>query len=201
VATIDMTGETRSTSTTAVQQDATVRTAVPGSTLYTPEQQRRRDASRWTLVQGILAPAQLLVFAVSLFLIIRTLQTGEGYALASASIVLKTALLYSIMVTGSLWEHDVYGKYLFAPAFYWEDVVSMGVIALHTAYLIALFTSALSPTAQLFLALAAYASYMVNAIQFLVKFRQARLSRKAQSLSETQYQSQGAVPSAARSLS
>lgn len=196
-----MTGETRSTSTTAVQQDATVRTAVSGSTLYTPEQQRRRDASRWTLVQGILAPAQLLVFAVSLFLIIRTLQTGEGYALASASIVLKTALLYSIMVTGSLWEHDVYGKYLFAPAFYWEDVVSMGVIALHTAYLIALFTSALSPTAQLFLALAAYASYMVNAIQFLVKFRQARLSRKAQSLSETQYQSQGAVPSAARSLS
>lgn len=196
-----MTGETQSTSQTAALREAAAPASVPGSTLYTPEQQRRRDASRWTLVQGILAPAQLLVFAVSLFLIIRALQTGEGYALASASIVLKTALLYSIMVTGSLWEHDVYGKYLFAPAFYWEDVVSMGVIALHTAYLIALFTGALSPTGQLFLALAAYASYLVNAIQFLVKFRQARLSRQAQSLSETQYQRQGAVPSAARSLS
>lgn len=172
-----------------------------GSLLYTPEQQERRDASRWTLVQGILAPAQLLVFVVSLFLILRTLQTGEGYALASASIVLKTALLYSIMVTGSLWEHDVYGKYLFAPAFFWEDVVSMGVIALHTAYLIALMTGALSPTGQLLLALAAYATYIINAIQFLVKFRQARKSRRVQSSSESNHQRGASVPTAARSLS
>ena len=198
-----MTGEPKRQPDFAEQPDSTSGESglVSSSSLYTPEQQKRRDASRWTVVQGILAPAQLLVFMVSLALIIRTLQTGEGYALTSASIVLKTALLYAIMVTGSLWEHDVYGKYLFAPAFFWEDVVSMGVIALHTAYLIALLTGALTPTGQLLLALAAYATYIVNAIQFLVKFRQARLSKRAQS-SPVPNQHRGAVvPTAARSLS
>ncbi len=34
--------------------------------LYTPEQRRRRDASPWTLVQGVLAPLQFGVFLVSL---------------------------------------------------------------------------------------------------------------------------------------
>lgn len=148
----------------------------PAKALYTAEERRRRDLSRWTLVQGILAPLQFLVFLVSLALVLRCLSTGEGYALASASIVLKTLFLYAIMVTGSLWEHDVYGQYLFAPAFYWEDAVSMVVIGLHTAYLAALFTGALPPRAQLILALAAYATYVVNAGQFLWKLRQARLS-------------------------
>jgi 3-vinyl bacteriochlorophyllide hydratase len=145
--------------------------------LYTPDQRRRRDASRWTLVQGILAPLQFVVFLVSAALVLRFLATGDGWVVASASVVLKTAVLYTIMVTGSLWEHDVFGKYLFAPAFYWEDVVSMGVIALHTAYLVALFTGALTPTQQMWLALAAYATYAINAAQFLLKLRAARRER------------------------
>jgi 3-vinyl bacteriochlorophyllide hydratase len=84
--------------------------------LYTPEQRRRRDDSRWTLVQGVLAPLQFLVFLISLGLVLRFLVTEQGYAVATLSVIAKTALLYTIMVTGSLWEHDVYGKYLFAPA-------------------------------------------------------------------------------------
>ena len=80
------------------------------------------------------------------------------------------------MVTGSLWEKDVYGVYLFAPAFYWEDVVSMAVLALHTAYLVALFTDALDARALMYLALAAYATYVINAAQFVLKLRAARLS-------------------------
>jgi 3-vinyl bacteriochlorophyllide hydratase len=79
------------------------------------------------------------------------------------------------MITGSLWEHDVYGRYLFAPAFFWEDVVSMAVIGLHTAYLVALVTAWLSPTALMLLALAAYVTYVVNAAQFVWKLRMARL--------------------------
>jgi 3-vinyl bacteriochlorophyllide hydratase len=142
--------------------------------LYTPEQRLRRDASRWTLVQAILAPAQFVVFLASLALVLRFLATGDGYAIATGSIVLKTAVLYAIMITGSLWENDVYGRYLFAPAFFWEDVVSMGVIALHTAYLVALVTDVLGPIALMMLALAAYATYVVNAGQFLWKLRMAR---------------------------
>jgi 3-vinyl bacteriochlorophyllide hydratase len=147
--------------------------------LYTPDERRRRDASRWTLVQGILAALQFLVFLASLGLVIRALVTGEGVGLANGSVVAKTVTLYAIMITGALWEHDVYGKYLFAEPFFWEDVVSMGVIALHTAYLVALVSGALAPRPLLWLALAAYATYAVNAGQFLAKFRRARLDRKA----------------------
>jgi 3-vinyl bacteriochlorophyllide hydratase len=142
--------------------------------LYTPDQRRRRDASPWTIVQGILAPLQFLVFLVSAGLVLRYLATGDGLAAATISIVVKTFVLYTIMVTGSLWEHDVYGRYLFAPAFFWEDAVSMLVLALHTAYLGALATGWLSPRDQMFLALAAYVAYVVNATQFLLKLRAAR---------------------------
>jgi 3-vinyl bacteriochlorophyllide hydratase len=79
------------------------------------------------------------------------------------------------MITGSIWEHDVFGRYLFAPAFFWEDVFSMLVLALHTAYLVALFTGWLDPREQMLLALAAYAAYVINATQFLLKLRAARL--------------------------
>ncbi len=143
--------------------------------LYSASERQRRDASPWTLVQGILAPLQFLVFIVSVILVLRYLLTGEGLWSASASVVVKTFVLYGIMITGSIWEHDVFGRYLFAPAFFWEDVVSMLVLALHTAYLVALFTGWLTPREQMLLALAAYASYVINAAQFLLKLRAARL--------------------------
>jgi hypothetical protein len=33
-------------------------------------------------------------------------------------VVVKTLALYTIMVTGCIWEKVVFGQYLFAPAFY-----------------------------------------------------------------------------------
>jgi 3-vinyl bacteriochlorophyllide hydratase len=147
--------------------------------LYTPEERVRRDASRWTLVQGVLAPLQFVVMIGSAVLLVRFLVTGEGLVAAEASVVIKTALLYLIMVTGSIWEKEVFGKWLFAPAFFWEDVVSMGVIALHTWYLIGLFSGGMSATALAWLALVAYAAYAVNAVQFVLKLRAARLQERA----------------------
>ena len=143
--------------------------------LYTPAQRHRRDQSGWTLVQGVLAPVQFIVFLISLFLVLRFLATGEGLAIASLSIVVKTLLLYAIMITGSVWEKVVFGKYLFADAFFWEDVFSMLVLALHTAYLAAWLFGLLDPQQQMWLALAAYATYVFNAGQFLIKLRAARL--------------------------
>ena len=143
--------------------------------LYSKEERERRDRSRWTLVQGVLAPLQFFIFLVSLGLVLRFLATGEGFVAASVSIIAKTITLYTIMVTGAVWEREVFGCYLFAPAFFWEDVVSMAVIALHTAYLWAFFTDQLSAREQMLLALAAYATYVINAAQFLIKLRQARL--------------------------
>ena len=143
--------------------------------LYTPEERVRRDATRWTLVQGILAPVQFVVFLVSLGLVLRFLWTGEGHGAATASVVVKTLVLYTIMITGCIWEKVVFGVYLFAPAFYWEDVFSMAVLALHTAYLVALATGVLDARGQMLLALAAYATYVINATQFVLKLRAARL--------------------------
>lgn len=143
--------------------------------LYTPEERVRRDATAWTLVQGILAPLQFLAFAVSLVFVLRYIYTGVGYEAATISIIVKTGFLYVIMITGAIWEKVVFGQYLLAPAFYWEDVFSFGVIALHTAYLLSLFTGALDPVGQMTLALVAYATYAVNAAQFILKLRAARL--------------------------
>jgi 3-vinyl bacteriochlorophyllide hydratase len=130
---------------------APVRSARARAPLYTPAQRIRRDESRWTLVQGILAPVQFLVFLV------------------------RTLVLYAIMITGSIWEKVVFDKWLFAKAFFWEDVFSMLVLALHTAYLVAYYRGLGSEADRMLLALAAYATYLINAGQFLWKLRMARL--------------------------
>ncbi len=143
--------------------------------LYTEEERRRRDDSVWTLVQGILAPLQFLVFLISLGLVARFMVTGNGAFAADSSIVVKTLVLYTIMITGAIWEKAVFGRYLFAPAFFWEDVFSMLVLSLHTIYLVMLFGAIGSVEARMLVALAAYASYLVNAGQFLLKLRMARL--------------------------
>ncbi|KAB7644851.1 2-vinyl bacteriochlorophyllide hydratase [Polymorphobacter fuscus] len=147
--------------------------------LYTAEERVRRDNSRWTLVQGLLAPVQFLIFAVSLYLVLNYLRTGEYHDAAVWSVVIKTFALYTIMVTGAIWEKVVFGKYLFAESFFWEDVFSMLVIALHTAYLVALFTNSLNSQQLMWLALAAYFTYVINAGQFIWKLRMARLEAPA----------------------
>lgn len=125
-------------------------------------------------MQGILAPVQFAAFLISLALVVRYLTNGEGLGVATASIIAKTLLLYAIMITGSIWEREVFGCYLFAPAFFWEDVFSFLVLGLHTAYLVALLAGLGNAQQQMMIALAAYASYFVNATQFVLKLRAAR---------------------------
>ena len=167
-------------------QDSMAATS-PSRALYTPEQRIKRDKSVWTLVQGLLAPVQFLVFLVSLVLVLRYLATGEGQNMAIWSIVIKTITLYTIMITGCIWEKVVFDCYLFAPAFYWEDIFSMLVLTLHTAYLIALFTGMLDSRQLMYLALAAYCTYVVNAGQFIWKLRLARLDHARQQAVMTQH--------------
>ena len=151
----------------------------PRRPLYTPQERARRDATLWTWVQGGLAPLQFLVFLVSLALVLRCLVSGQGTQAAAVSVLVKTGLLYTIMITGCIWEKVVFGRWLFAPAFFWEDVFSMGGLSLHTAYLAAWLGGWGSPRQQMLLALAAYASYLINAGQFLLKLRAARLDGAA----------------------
>ncbi|MEJ6389959.1 2-vinyl bacteriochlorophyllide hydratase [Gymnodinialimonas ulvae] len=153
-------------------------TDLPSRQLYTAEERARRDATIWTMVQGVLAPLQFLVFLISLALVLRYLWTDVGYTAATASIIVKTAILLTIMVTGAIWEKVVFGQYLFAPAFFWEDVFSFAVIALHLTYVWALLARWPVDT-QMWIALAAYAAYVINAAQFLWKLRMARLDAEA----------------------
>ena len=148
--------------------------------LYSQEQRAKRDATVWTLVQGILAPVQFLVCLVSLYLVLQYLITGQNYELATISVVVKTFFLYLIMLTGSIWEKVVFGKYLFAESFFWEDVFSMLVISLHTIYLYFLIAGGMSDRSLMYIALAAYASYFINAGQFIYKLRMARLQSNKQ---------------------
>jgi 3-vinyl bacteriochlorophyllide hydratase len=147
--------------------------------LYTPEQRVRRDSTRWTLVQGVLAPIQFVIFLVSVALVLRYLTTGDGALTATISIIVKTLILYTIMITGAIWEKVVFGKYLFADAFFWEDVFSMLVLALHTAYLVALIGGLGSERTRMLIALAGYTAYVINAGQFIWKLRMARLQGAA----------------------
>ena len=143
--------------------------------LYTAEEKKRRDETIWTLVQGVLAPLQFFVFLVSTYLVIRYLNTGEGYQIATISVIFKTSILMLIMVTGAIWEKVVFGQYLLAPAFFWEDIVSFFVIFLHIAYVLALWINLFSEQQLMLLALVAYVAYFVNALQFLIKLRAARV--------------------------
>ena len=143
--------------------------------LYTADEKKRRDETIWTLVQGVLAPLQFFVFLVSTYLVIRYLNTGEGYQIATISVIFKTSILMLIMVTGAIWEKVVFGQYLLAPAFFWEDIVSFFVIFLHIAYVLALWINLFSEQQLMLLALVAYVAYFVNALQFLIKLRAARM--------------------------
>jgi 3-vinyl bacteriochlorophyllide hydratase len=149
--------------------------------LYTKEERSKRDASPWTLVQGVLAPIQFVVFLISAALVLRFLVTGLGFEAATMSVVIKTLVLYTIMITGCIWERDVFGRYLFAPAFFWEDFVSMFVLALHSAYLAALLFGSLHARYQMYIALLAYSAYLLNATQFVIKLRAARREASAES--------------------
>ncbi len=144
--------------------------------LYSPEERARRDATVWTLVQGILAPLQFIAFALSLVFVINYLSNGTGYGAATASVLVKTFFLFAIMITGAIWEKVVFGRYLFAKAFFWEDVVSMLVMFLHTLYVAVWLFAIVDARTQMWIALIAYASYMVNALQFLLKFKMAKSS-------------------------
>ena len=146
--------------------------------LYTPDQKLRRDNSLWTKVQAILAPLQFLVCFASIGFVVSYLYTGDGYLIATLSILFKTAILYLIMITGAIWEKEVFGQYLLAPSFFWEDIVSFFVIAIHTAYVLSLIMSLMDAEKLMWLALIAYLAYFINATQFLIKFKLGRNNKK-----------------------
>ena len=149
--------------------------------LYTPEQRRRRDASPWTLVQGDPGaaavpdlPGQPGPGRA------RYLATGEGYALATGSVVVKTArALRHHDHRLDLGEGGVRPLPVRPGLLLGRRVQHAGAGAAHGLPRRRCSPARARPRQQMLLALAAYAAYAINATQFLLKLRAARLERRA----------------------
>lgn len=146
--------------------------------MYTPEQLRRRESSRWTRVQIVLAPIQFLVFLVSFALVVRYLASGEGHTAATLSIWLKIALLWLLTITGMLWEHDMFGHYFMAREFFWEDLGNLVAIITHNLYFVAQWLGADQRTVM-WVMVVAYLTYLLNAAQFIRRGIQSARFRRS----------------------
>lgn len=145
--------------------------------MYTAEQLERRNRSFWTRVQAVLAPTQFVAFLASFGLVVRFLATGQGYAVANASVLVKIALLWLITITGMIWEKEIFGHYFLAREFFWEDVGNVVAMLTHNLYFLA---RALhwNDRAVMTLMLLAYCTYLVNCAQFVRRGIQAGRQRR-----------------------
>lgn len=146
--------------------------------MYTPDQLRRREASRWTKVQIILAPIQFLAFIISFALVIRYLATGDGYWVATVSVWVKIALIWALTITGMLWEYDMFDHYFMAKEFFWEDLGNLIAIITHNLYFVAVWLGA-SQQAVMWVMVFAYVTYLLNAGQFVARGVRSARQRRA----------------------
>lgn len=146
--------------------------------MYTPDQLRRREASRWTQVQIVLAPIQFLAFIISFALVIRYLVTGEGYWVATVSVWVKIFLIWALTITGMLWEYDMYDHYFMAKEFFWEDLGNLIAIITHNLYFVAVWMGA-SQRVIMWVMVFAYITYLFNAGQFVARGVRSARQRRA----------------------
>ncbi len=146
--------------------------------MYTPEQLARREASRWTRIQIILAPIQFVAFLISFALVVRYLVTGEGYLAATISVWVKIALIWALTITGMFWEKDVYDHYFMAREFFWEDFGNLVAILTHNAYFVVQWLG-WDNRSVMWVMVFAYVTYLLNATQFIIKgIRSAQYRRQ-----------------------
>ena len=139
--------------------------------------QERRKASVWTRIHPIFAIGQLGVFLVSVALLVLYYFHVTSFKSVFLSVLIKIAFMIGAVVTGSLWEHDVFGPWWFAHDFFVEDVMTLNVFLLHIAFLVTAFKWPSNTNAVLGMLLFAYGIYALNVAQYIVQHRsQKRLS-------------------------
>lgn len=137
----------------------------------------RRAASVWTKIHPIFALGQLLAFVVSVGLLFAYFRDGVSFDVVHESVLVKVALMLGAIVTGALWEKDVFGKYWFAPEFMGEDTMTVNVFILHIGYLVMAVTHPENITAQIGTLIIAYGVYIANVTQYVL--RTANLGKHA----------------------
>jgi 3-vinyl bacteriochlorophyllide hydratase len=152
---------------------------------YTPEQLQRRNASVWTTVQAILAPIQFIMFlmGVTITYLYKYDIWIDNFAWVTFFVTLKTFMLFLIFITGGFFEKEVFGAFAFAPEFFWEDFGSSIAMVVHVSYFI-LFYMGLDESILLWTALAAYLSYLINALQFVIRLLLEKRNEKKMNAGE-----------------
>ncbi|KAA6232002.1 2-vinyl bacteriochlorophyllide hydratase [Chlorobium phaeovibrioides] len=137
---------------------------------YTPDQLARRNASIWTDVQLILAPIQFVVFllGVGVTALYAMDSTLFSFYWVSVAILFKSFLFGLLFVTGAYFEKEIFDKWVFSKEFLWEDVGSVFAAAFHLLYFVLAFMGA-SEDVLVQEAFLAYFTYVLNAMQYLVR--------------------------------
>ena len=139
--------------------------------------QERSAASIWTRIHPVFAIGQLGVFLVSVVLLALYFLHMVPFTAVHDSVLMKIALMIGAMITGSLWEHDVFGPWWFAHEFFIEDVMTLNVFLLHIGYLITVYVWPQTMNAVLSMLGVAYAVYAFNVAQYIISHM--NMNRKA----------------------
>ena len=139
----------------------------------------RRKASIWTAIHPLFALGQLLVFFVSVALFVAYLRHAVQFEAVHVSVLVKIAMMVGAVVTGALWEHDVYGHWWFAPEFLFEDVMTLVVFLLQLSYLAMVWLHPGDMVPIVAMLIAAYAVYVANVAQYIHKTQRRRLAEPA----------------------
>jgi 3-vinyl bacteriochlorophyllide hydratase len=130
--------------------------------------QERSAASRWTRIHPVFAIGQLGVFLVSVVLFGLYFLHLVPFAAVNLSVLMKIFLMIGAIITGSLWEHDVFGPWWFAYEFFIEDVMTLNVFLLHCLYLFTVYVWPQTMNAALAMLGVAYAVYALNVAQYII---------------------------------
>ncbi len=131
--------------------------------------QERRDASIWTRIHPIFAIGQLGIFLVSVVLLVLFAFHVVPFTAVYLSVLMKIACMVGAIVTGSLWERDVFGPWWFADDFFIEDVMTVNVFLLHVGVVVTYFVQSPDLRAVLALLVFSYAVYALNVGQYIFR--------------------------------
>ncbi len=135
----------------------------------TPEQLERKKKSPWTIAHLPFALGQLLAFAVSVVFLIGFFRGSATFEALHITVLVKFGLMIGALATGSLWEHDVFGKWWFAPEFFLEDLMTFNVLLLQGAYLFYVYVVHAPIETLTGLLVAGYTVYLINVVQYIVR--------------------------------
>lgn len=137
---------------------------------YTPEQLMKRNASVWTDIQLILAPIQFFVFLAGVIVTFLYVQNDQIFSFywVSVAILFKTLFFGLLLVTGAYFEKEIFDKWIYGKEFLWEDVGSTVAAFFHLLYFVMAYMG-YPEDVLIWEAFLAYFTYVVNALQYLVR--------------------------------